>query len=210
MTAGGERKVPGNEGTPRRTQADRTAATKAGLADAAIDVLLERGWAAVTAAEVCQRSGVTRGAFHHHYDSLPALMADALRRLYADMASRPARPVTDLEGLIDLTWAALGNPRFKAVIEAWLAMANDPALRAEIGPVVAEFASLVGPDGRASEILVDDARRDVYLTAREALLGLALGRATNGGEPLGHERRVLDRLRAQAVELDAASPDPSA
>jgi len=35
------------------------------------------------------------------------------------------------------------------------------------------------------------------------MLGLALGRATNGGNPLGHERRVLARLRADAAALDA-------
>ncbi|HEV7722717.1 MAG TPA: TetR/AcrR family transcriptional regulator, partial [Iamia sp.] len=102
----------------RRTQAGRTAATKAGMADAAIDVLVERGWAALTAAEVCKRAGVTRGAFHHHYDSLPALMADALRRLYATMGRGDRSPMTDLVGLVDANWAAIGNPRFKAVLEA--------------------------------------------------------------------------------------------
>jgi hypothetical protein len=38
----------------------------------------------------------------------------------------------------------------KAVLDAWLAKANDPSLRADIGPVVAEFASLVNPDGAGS------------------------------------------------------------
>jgi len=40
------------------------------------------------------------------------------------------RTVTDLTGLVDATRKAVGNPRFKAVFEAWLAMANDPSLRA--------------------------------------------------------------------------------
>lgn len=38
--------------------------------------------------------------------------------------------------------------------------------------------------------------RAYYLMARETLLDLALGRATNGGKGLGHERAVLDALRA--------------
>jgi hypothetical protein len=38
--------------------------------------------------------------------------------------------------------------------------------------------------------------------AREAMLGLALGRATNGGKPLGHERTVLALLRAEAAAFD--------
>ena len=175
----------------RRRQVDRTAATKAALADAAIEVLLERGWAAVTAVEVCHRAGVTRGAFHHHYDTLPALLADALRGLYADMRPTAEDATTDLVRAVDRTWAAVGSPRFKAVLEAWLAMANDPTLQAEIGPVVLEFASLVNPPAPA----VDAERRDFYLTAREAMLGLALGRATNGGRPLGHEDAVVALLR---------------
>ena len=188
----------------RRTQADRSATTRAALADAAIDLLIERGWAAVTAIEVCNRVGVTRGAFHHHYDNLPSLLADALRRLYAEMGQRNPRPVTDLNGLIDATWAAIGNPRFKAVIEAWLAMANDPNLRDEIGPVVAEFAGLVNPDTMTS-VLTDRKRRDYYRLARETMIGLALGRATNGGQPLGHEASVLGGLRAGARSLNVTT-----
>ena len=187
--------------TTRRSQADRTAATRAALTGAAIDLLIEKGWAAVTAIEVCNRVGVTRGAFHHHYDSLPALFADALRRLYSEMVVGDHTPPVDTAGLIDGTWRAIGNPRFKAVLEAWLAMANDSGLRAEIGPVVAEFAGVVNPDGMRS-ILTNAERRDFFITAREAMLGLALGRATNAGKPLGHERRVLARIRAQAAAID--------
>lgn len=193
----------------RRTQEERSATTRAALADAAIDLLVEQGWAAVTAVEICKRVGVSRGAFHHHYASVPELLADALRRLYADMRSGARPPTTDMVGLVNRTWGAISNPRFKAVLEAWLAMANDAGLRAEIGPVVAEFAELVRPDGHASRVLAAPAGRDFYLLAREAMLGLALGRATNSdGKPLGHERRVLTRLRAEAATFDHP-PTPS-
>ena len=187
----------------RRRQVDRSAATRASLADAAIELLIERGWAAATAADVCKRAGVTTGAFHHHYPNLPALLADALRRLYTDMGRNEQPPVTNLVGLLDANWDAIGNPRFKAVLEAWLAMANDPSLRTEIEPVVAAFSTLVSPDSIAPIILADPDRRDFYAMAREAMLGLALGRATNGGKPLGHEKRVLAQLRASATALDA-------
>jgi AcrR family transcriptional regulator len=186
--------------TTRRTQADRTAATKAALADAAIEVLVEKGWAATTVVEVCKRVGVSRGAFHHHYDSLPELLADALRHLYAETVKNPLPEHNDVTSLVDVTWKAIGSPRFKAVVEAWLAMANDPNLRSEIGPVVAEFASLVNPD-RITQILDTAEKRDLFVTARESMLGLALGRATNGGKALGHERRVLSWLRAEAARL---------
>ncbi len=190
--------------TTRRTQADRSATTKAALADGAIDLLVERGWAATTVVEVCNRVGVSRGAFHHHYDSLPELLADALRRLYAEMARSKQKEVTDVADLVDVTWKAIGNPRFKAVLEAWLAMANDPSLRSEIGPVVTEFASLVNPDN-ITKVLTDAARRDFFVTARESMIGIALGRATNGGKPLGHERRVLARIRAEGSTFEVTA-----
>lgn len=185
----------------RRTQAERTATTRAALADAATEVLVERGWAAVTVIEVCTRAGVTRGAFHHHYDSLPELLADALERVYATFRTGERPEVTDLPTLIDGTWAVVSRPEFKAVLEAWLAMANDPSLRADVGPVVMEFASLVNPERTRSPILEDAARRAYYLMAREALIGLALGRATNDGRPLGHETAVLSALRDGARAL---------
>lgn len=186
--------------TTRRTQADRSASTKGALADAAVELLVERGWAATTIIEVCNRVGVSRGAFHHHYDSLPELLADALRRLYAEMTHPEHREVANVAGLVDATWKAISNPRFKAVIEAWLAMANDRSLNTEIGPVVAEFAKLVDPDN-ASAVLTDADRRDFFVTARECMLGLALGRATNAGQPLNHERRVIARIRAEAARF---------
>ena len=179
-----------------RTQADRTATTRAALQDAAIDILVERGWAAVSAVEVCNRAGVSRGAFHHHYANLPQLLADALRRLYEKALLSDPPPITNVAELVDATWAAMINTQFKAVLEAWLAMANDPSLRDEIGPVVAAFANVVRADHLAPNVLATDDDRAFYLMARETLLGLALGRATNGGEPLGHEAVVLAQLRS--------------
>ena len=43
--------------------------------------------------------------------------------------------------------------------------------------------TLVKPDSAATSILADRRAPRVYLMARETMLGLALGRATNGGQP---------------------------
>jgi hypothetical protein len=88
-------------------------------------------------------------------------------------------------------------------MEAWWAAGNDPDLAREIGPVVAQFATLVSPSNSASACFRQPDVATFLLTAREALLGLAMGRATSGGRPLGHERTVLAALRAQATALDS-------
>lgn len=186
----------------RRTQAERSASTRALLISAAIDSLNERGWAATTSVGVCARAGLTRGAFVHHFDSLPELLAAALQSIYEDSPEPVGpRPATLAEA-VDATWHAIANRHFKAVIEAWLAMANDPELAAVIGPVVAEFAGRVNPKPSSSDVLGTAERRAYYLMAREAMLGLALGRATNHGKPLGHEGAVLKTLRAGAARID--------
>ena len=188
----------------RRTQADRSAATQQALVGAAIELLTERGWAATTTVAVCDRARLTRGALIHHYPSLSALLAQALESLYEDLSEPGRPPATTMVALLDDVWSAVGDARFKAVIEAWSAAGNDSELATELGPAITRFAKLVSPSsaGRGSPLRDRDAKA-FFLMAREAMIGLALGRATNGGKPLGHERMVLTRLRAEAAALDA-------
>lgn len=190
-----------------RTQEERSATTQAALVEAAIEVLIRRGWAATTSARVCEQAGVTRGALMHHYPNLGGLLAAALDRLYDEMLAAAGTPADTVRGALDRAWTAISDRRFKAVMEAWWAAGNDPELARSIGPVVAKFASLVSPANATVSRLRD---RDVVvflLTAREALFGLAMGRATSAGRPLGHERSVLAALRSQADALDARRLD---
>ena len=181
-----------------RTQAERSAAMQQALVDAAVELLIERGWAATTAVAVCERVGCTRGALIHHYPNLSALLAHALESLYDSITSTPRPAARTMVDAIDGLWRAIGDRRFKAIIEAWSAAGNDPELAVELRPAMTRFAKLVSLDGVASP-----ETKAFILTAREAMLGLALGRATNRGNPLAHERIVLRRLRDEAAAFDA-------
>ena len=188
-----------------RTQAERSAATQQALVDAAIELLIGRGWAATTAVAVCERAGCTRGALIHHYPNLSALLAHALEWLYEDLTRSVRRPAPTMVAAINTVWRAVGDARFKAVLEAWSAAGNDPELAIELAPAIGRFAKLVAPTDAGP--LRDADARAFYLMAREAMLGLALGRASNGGQPLGHERVVLGRLRAEAAAIDARADE---
>ena len=186
-----------------RTQQERTDATRATLIAAALDLLDEVGWAATTSVAVCERAGLTRGALVHHFGDLPSLLAEALDAHHAELSAAVAsesRPCSMTE-LVDQTRRVVDRGRFKIVIEAWLAAANDADLGAAIGPVVTRFAKLVDPIEQR-QLLPDDDARSLYLTCREAILGLALGRATSG-EPLAHADDVVDRLLDLARAHDA-------
>ena len=185
------------------TQAERSSAMRHALVESATELLIERGWAATTAVAVCERTGCTRGALIHHYPSLSALLAHALESIYDDLTRSPRPTLTTMTSLIDGVWRAISDRRFKAVIEAWSAAGNDPELAAELRPAITRFAKLVSPDAadRNGPLRGEDAKA-FYLMAREAMLGLALGRATNGGRALGHEKAVLGRLRNEARTFD--------
>jgi AcrR family transcriptional regulator len=68
-------KTPAPESSPRtpRTQAERTARTRAALIDAARTLFAERGYAGAGREEIVERAGVTRGAMYHHFASKEAL-----------------------------------------------------------------------------------------------------------------------------------------
>ncbi|HEY7440044.1 MAG TPA: helix-turn-helix domain-containing protein, partial [Acidimicrobiia bacterium] len=71
------------------------------LVEAAIELLIERGWAATTAVAVCERAGCTRGALMHHYPALSSLLADALESLYHDFTRKSRTSPTTMVEVLD-------------------------------------------------------------------------------------------------------------
>jgi AcrR family transcriptional regulator len=51
----------------------RSEATRQKILDAAVDVFHEVGYAAADRAAIIERTGMTKGAFYHHFDSMAAL-----------------------------------------------------------------------------------------------------------------------------------------
>src|SRR5258708_24310069 len=95
----------------RRTQKERRDATRGALIDAALECLIEHGYAGTTTGRVCDRAGVSRGAYLHHFRTRAALVAAALdelaRRLDEEFAEQlAALPHGDdrVERALDLLW----------------------------------------------------------------------------------------------------------
>lgn len=121
--------------TGRPLQA-RAQATREALLEAALDVLVEKGYAATSTIEVARRAGVSRGAQLHHFPAKHELLAAALEHLLARRvedfrkALASIGPGTDVrEAAIDVLWEIYQGPAFVAWIELWLAARTDPALR---------------------------------------------------------------------------------
>ncbi|MBF6173015.1 TetR/AcrR family transcriptional regulator [Nocardia blacklockiae] len=81
---------------PRRSQEDRSRATRAALEDAGRRLFAERGYANVSAEEIVTAAGVTRGALHHHYGDKRGLFLAVLEQLEAENTAEIARAIAEL------------------------------------------------------------------------------------------------------------------
>jgi AcrR family transcriptional regulator len=120
----------------RRSQAERSAATREALLDATIDCLVEEGYASITTSRVSERAGLSRGAHLHHFQTRNALVAAAVEQLARRgrgelrdaSAALPEGAGRTLAGL-DLLWAHYASPLYQAALDLWTDARNDPDLR---------------------------------------------------------------------------------
>jgi AcrR family transcriptional regulator len=128
--------------SPRRSQAERSAATRDALLDATIACLVEDGYAHTTTSRVAERAGVSRGAHLHHFQTRQALLAAAMERLAERRGAELLAAAEDLpEGRerlvqgLDLLWASYANPLFQAALDLWSHARTDADLRERLVPV---------------------------------------------------------------------------
>lgn len=105
----------------RRTQADRSAATRTALLQAATPLFAEQGFAAVGTEAIVQAAGVTRGALYHQFADKTELFAAVFEAVEADLMTRLAALVA--EAAPDDPLGALG-----AGADAWLEACADPVV----------------------------------------------------------------------------------
>lgn len=112
--------VNGERGHTRRSQADRSAATRAALIDAATRLFAERGFAGTAREEIVRAAGVTRGALYHHY----ADKADLFRAVFEAVEGQVMSRIAD---------AAIGTDdpveQLRRGCRAYLDEALDPGVR---------------------------------------------------------------------------------
>jgi AcrR family transcriptional regulator len=128
--------------SPRRSQAERSAATREALLGATIECLVEDGYANTTTSRVAERAGVSRGAHLHHFQTRQALVAAAMERLaerrgaelLAAAENLPEGRERLVQGL-DLLWASYANPLFQAALDLWSHARTDADLRERLVPV---------------------------------------------------------------------------
>jgi AcrR family transcriptional regulator len=114
--------VPTEKRATRRTQAERTAQTRAALITAARRLFGAEGFADVGAERITREAGMTRGALYHQFAGKTDLFAAVLDQVEAEIAQRVAVAVAGLDPA-DTTGMLLAGA------DAWLDASSEPDLQ---------------------------------------------------------------------------------
>lgn len=198
--------MPTAAAQPSNLNDARSTATRSRLIDSTIESLIAVGYARTTGVEVCRRAGLTRGALNHHFQDLAELLIASLQTLYSQLLTitidKQFGPMEQLarEGHLRVT-----QPAFKAVIELWMASANDAEFGRRLARAIKQGSELFTPEMVLTGIRGKKAARrteSVYRTITEALIGIGLGRAVGNGQAMAHESMVLAVLQELAQQHD--------
>jgi AcrR family transcriptional regulator len=192
--------------TARRTQAERRATTRAALLDAALECLIEDGYAGLTTRKVAERAGVSQGTQMHYFPTRARFVAEAIRylalKLLAEMREQDSvHPRSDrrrLELMLDRSWEIHTGPVFQATMELWVAARTDPEIREAMDEVARDVTRMIATG--ASELFPEMMSRpragEVLDLALATMRGLAMLRFT--GDEADVERRWR-RARGQLL-----------
>jgi len=184
------------------------------LLDAALDCLVDVGYAGTTTTIVAERAGVSRGAQLHHFPTRTSLVAAAVERLFAALTTEFRDAFAALAGsgdrvgaAVDLLWSMYVEPRYAAVLELQTAARSDRELRAHLVPIAARHQQNVFD--LAGFYFPAAARREDFTATLQLLLdalaGMAAARLLYGD--LDDQERRLDRLRALAAAAVAGASE---
>jgi AcrR family transcriptional regulator len=187
----------------RRVQ-ERSVATREALLDAALESLVDRGYAATTTIETARRAGVSRGAQLHHFPTKAQLLGTAVEHLFERRLAefRVAFASVDpganrLDAAVDLLWSMFQGPVFIAWVELWVAARTDPELAVTVVMVERRFTAETRamfaemfPREPGDEAVIHDIGRDL---AFAAMSGVALQRLFAHGERPASE--YIDALK---------------
>ncbi len=158
--------------------AERGREVRQRLLTAAIGLIPERGWTAVSTRVLAERAGVTPSVVHYHFPSLTALLNEAVVSLMRQ-ALAAMEPLLDTAGspadAIEAMFASMDqydgtDPLSLAAIEGYLAASRDEQLREQIRTVVEQFRQRFGRWLAARGVDAPDETAAVLVAAIDGLL----------------------------------------
>lgn len=122
----------------RRSQAERTAETRARIMAAVVESIAEVGFQRTTASEIAARAGVTWGAVQHHFGGKDGILVAVLEDSFERFAVRLSEIETDgmplekrVSEFIDRAWEHFGSAHYRSTFEILLSYAGRDGAGAE-------------------------------------------------------------------------------
>lgn len=137
---------------PRRTQEERSNATREAVIKATIQSLIEDGYAATSTTAIQVRAGVSRGALTHQFPTKVDLMISAIRYLLEARVEAMRKQAVHaptggdrVEAALRVVWSETfeNGDLFAAAMELWAAARTDDELHRSLLSVEREMASLL-------------------------------------------------------------------
>ena len=184
----------------RRSQAERRAATRQALMDAARALFAERGFAGVGREEIVRRAGVTRGAMYHYFASKEELFRAVYEAVERDLldsvavaAVRDPDPVQQLRLGTRAFLDAAGTEEVRRISLLDAPAVLDPSVRKELSSqyglgLVTEALRAVAAAGRLSVGTPASLAPILLAAMHEAATRIA------DGEPADQLIEVMDEL----------------
>ena len=201
----------------RRTQAERSAATRARLLDATVECVSELGYARTTTPEIARRAGLSRGAQLHHFPTKAELVASAVEHLverrnreFREAFARVPAGVDRYAAAIDILWAMLCGATADAWRELALAARTDPELRPRVAELTTYMHEVI--EGTFRELFAESAADNPFFAVAPSFVlalldGLAVSRIASGDD--SNAIQVIDALKALARLVMPSAPGAS-
>lgn len=134
---------------PVRWQQRKSAQTRMRMLDAAVDCLVEGGYAGLTTAQVAERASVSRGAMHHHFATRMDLVAAVVDHIFyqrmrlfledylATMAQRRDEELIELA--TEAHWRSVQTREYAAYLELAVAARTDAELNVAFEPAARRY-----------------------------------------------------------------------
>jgi AcrR family transcriptional regulator len=160
-------------------QQRRAVETRSRVLEAAVETLVEAGYARASTHEIQRRAGMSRGRLLHHYASRSELLVAAAQHLatsrltelveeFHRLPGPPANAPERIDHAVEMLWRTFQQPHFWAAVELWIAARHNDELAAVLGPQERELYAMIRP-------MIDTifgptlAGRPRYRTLREVL-----------------------------------------
>jgi AcrR family transcriptional regulator len=176
----------------RRTQEERSAATRDALIAAARKLWGLRGYAEVGTPEIAAAAGVTRGAMYHQFTDKAALFSEVVEVVEQDVMAR-------MGTIVAASGATTPADAIRAAVDAWLEVSGDPEVRQLI---LLDAPSVLGWAG------FRDVAQRYSLGMTEQLLTEAMKAGQLARQPVRPLAHVLIGALDEAAMVIATADDP--